>query len=205
VPIETRFQELLNVFAELMRRRGERWYLFGAQAVLFWGRERQSLDVDVTVDVDLDDVHGFLDDLRSVGFAPLFEHWQQLLQETRTLALRHSPTKLLLDVVFAGPGLEEEFLDRAIQIRLADLDLPVITPEDLVITKVLAGRSKDIDDAYSILRLHLADLDTDRIRNKLSWLDMMLGRDDLVATLEEQLDLVRQRQGGPDQPMGENR
>ena len=39
---------VLAAIAPVLRRSGDRWYLFGAQAVTIWGRPRLSADVDIT-------------------------------------------------------------------------------------------------------------------------------------------------------------
>jgi len=61
---------------------------------------------------------------------------------TRVLPFRHVKSGLPLDVVLAGPGLEEDFQARAVPIDIEGVLVPVITAEDLIITKVLAGRAK---------------------------------------------------------------
>ena len=43
--------EVLAAFDGVMRSRGWRWYVFGAQAVVAYGRPRMTADVDVTVDI----------------------------------------------------------------------------------------------------------------------------------------------------------
>jgi hypothetical protein len=48
--------EPLAALAEVLRARGTRWYLFGAQAVIIWGAPRMSADIDVTVDLGLDQI-----------------------------------------------------------------------------------------------------------------------------------------------------
>ena len=57
-----------------------------------------------------------------------------------------------LDVVLSGPGLDDEFLARAIEVDFDGTPVPVISPEDLIITKVLAGRPKDLEDIRGVLR-----------------------------------------------------
>ena len=66
-------------------------------------------------------------------------------------ALRHSASGMPLGVVLAGPGLEEQFLDRVAAVQIGDFTVPVISPEDLVVTKVLAGREKDVGDIRGVL------------------------------------------------------
>lgn len=41
-----------------------------------------------------------------------------------------------LDLVVAGDGLEQEFLARVVRVEVGGLRIPVISPEDLVVTKL---------------------------------------------------------------------
>jgi predicted nucleotidyltransferase len=87
--------------------------------------------------------------------------------------------------VLAGPGLEEIFLSRAIRVDVAGVSVPVISPEDLVVAKILAGRAKDLDDIQGVLRERLADLDLTWIRTTLAQLEDALGQSDLVPLFED--------------------
>jgi len=56
------------------------------------------------------------------------------------LPLVHQATGLPLDIVLAGPGLEDEFLARAVLHQVDDVE--VVEVSVLVILKVLAGRPR---------------------------------------------------------------
>jgi hypothetical protein len=62
-------------------------------------------------------------------------------------------------------------------------DMPVVSAGDLVVMKILAGRSRDMEDVASIVRAQ-PDLDVDAIRDTLRLLERALDRADLVAELE---------------------
>ena len=65
--------------------------------------------------------------------------------------------------------------------------LPVISPEDLLITKIVAGRPKDLEDIRGILQERLPELDLLRVRRILDLLDDALGRRDLRPLFDEQV------------------
>ncbi len=52
MPARTAAGRLLRALAPVLRRFGDRWYLFGAQAAIVWGRPRLTGDVDVTLFLD---------------------------------------------------------------------------------------------------------------------------------------------------------
>ena len=88
------------------------------------------------------------------------------------------------DVVLAGSGLEDEFLDRAKVVDMGGTPVPLIDVGDLIIAKVLAGRPKDVDDASAVWRLHHLEIDANRIRRTLRLLEEALTQSDLVSTFE---------------------
>jgi hypothetical protein len=63
----------------------------------------------------------------------------------------------------------------------------VITPEDLIVTKLLAGRSKDVEDARGILEERHERLDLVRLRSLLRLLEEALSRSDLTPDFERLL------------------
>jgi hypothetical protein len=181
--------ELLAALSAVLRQFGARWYLFGAQAVAIWGRPRMSADVDVTVAIDLDRVHDLVRSMAGHGFGlRVRTDVDEFVARTRVLPFLHAATRLPLDLVLAGPGLEEEFLGRAQDVDLGGIRVPVLSAEDLVITKILAGRPKDLEDVAGILNERRASLDLARIRAILRLLEEALGQSDLTPVFEAQLD-----------------
>ena len=103
------------------------------------------------------------------------------------------PSQLQLDLVLAGPGLEEGFLERAVQVDVGGVAVPVISPEDLVVTKILAGRPKDLEDVRGILAERSSRLDAGAIRAALRLLEEALGQSDLLPAFEAEWRLASGR------------
>ena len=82
---------------------------------------------------------------------------QKLLEATGTLRFKRGPFQL--DIILASLPFESAALERAQRKRLFGRLVPLPTPEDLLLFKVLAGRDKDLHDAVGIARRHLARLD----------------------------------------------
>lgn len=182
MPLQPAALELLAALAPVLDRWG-RWCLFGAQAVVVHGVPRLSADVDVTLALAPDTPDRFALDMQAAGFA-LRVPDPDFVRRTRVMPFVHQPTGMPLDVVLAGSGLEDEFLDRAVPTDLGGTAVPVIDVADLLIAKVLAGRPKDVDDAGALWRLHRGKVDTTRVRQTLRLLEEALSQSDLVATFE---------------------
>lgn len=181
--------DVADVLAELtalFKAGGTPWYVFGAQAVMVHGRPRMTADIGVTIQATIDQVGGLTDDLERRGFTIRVPDPATFVQRTRVLPVTHETTGIPVDLVLAGPGLEQEFLQRAVNISVEDIAVPFISPEDLIITKILAGRPKDLDDVRGILAKQGPALDTDRILNVLSQIEQALDVSDLVSTFRLQ-------------------
>lgn len=186
-----------------MRRRGRRWYVFGAQAVVAYGRPRMTADVDVTVEAS--DVAGLVRDLEQGGFQLRIPGFEELFAQVRVIPLIHAKTSMPLDVVLAGPGLEEEFLRRARVLDMGGVRVPVISPEDLIATKLIAGRPKDLEDVRGIVLEQGSQLDLDWIQQLLADVEQALGQSDLAPAFEEILSEIGPRRPQPRSKRGRRR
>lgn len=104
---------------------------------------------------------------------------------SRVLPLVHTATRLPVDVVLAGPGIEDEFLARAVSHSIDGVQVPVVDVSDLVIMKVLASRPKDIDDVIMLLRVQGSRIDVIRVNTVLQMLEEALGQSDLLSAFDQ--------------------
>ncbi|MBI1876284.1 MAG: nucleotidyltransferase [Acidobacteria bacterium] len=181
----------MSALSRVLEEWSARWYVFGAQAVLIWGRPRLTADVDVTIRLVPEDTTRFVNVMESAGFRLRVAAGPAFVQHTRVLPFAHTPTGLPLDLVLAGPGLEEVFLSRAVTVDLGGVSVPVISPEDLIVTKVLAGRTKDLEDVRGVLLERLDTLDLAMIRDTLGLLEDALSQSDLRRAFDAELARVR--------------
>lgn len=163
---------------------GISWYLFGAQAAIVYGVARLTADVDVTVWPPGTPTSEWLAGLEEHGFMRRFAD-PAFIAQTRVVPVVHSATGLPVDIVLAGPGLEEECLRRAVRQSVDGVAVPVVEIADLVILKVLAGRPKDVDDVVTLLRLNGDRVDADRVRTVLALLEEALGQSDLLGAFAQ--------------------
>ena len=87
----------------------------------------------------------------------------------------------------AGPGLEDLSLERAVPIDVAGTVVPFISPEDLIVTKRLAGRDKDIEDVRGVLSERGSALGVTQIRSTLGPLEDAVGQSDLMPVFGGEL------------------
>lgn len=67
----------------LFQRHGIDWYVFGAQAVVVFGRPRQTADIDVTVDLAAGDISQLASILHDAGYAARVDDLEEFARRTR--------------------------------------------------------------------------------------------------------------------------
>jgi hypothetical protein len=151
-PVRRLFDELRDALDAL----GVPYAVMGGIAASAWGLPRFTYDVDVAVDVRASETGPLLRALEERGYVvpEEFRHgWSDELAGTRKVAVKRLLGKHVWDVdVFLA---ESDFLRSALRRRrVVDLDgreTPLITPEDLILMKLLAWRPKDQGDIDDLL------------------------------------------------------
>lgn len=177
-------RDALEALRRALEAEGVRWYLFGAQAAIVYGSGRLTADIDATVDIPPERAAELAGRLAGWGFRPRVGGVGDFVARTRVLPLIHAASGIPVDLVVAGSALEQEFLERAAIKDVGGLDLPVIAAEDLIVTKILAGRPKDLDDVRAIIGVSGESVDLGRARRVLASLEAALDRSDLLALLD---------------------
>lgn len=152
--------------------------MFGAQAVNFHGIPRATADLDLTIDLGDLTIRELLPILAKAGFKPRFQD-EAFAAATHVIPVVHHATAIPIDLVVAGHGLEQRFLDEVQLERIARRVIPILSPENLVVTKILAGRPKDLEDVRELIARRGDSLDHERIDEVLALLEQALGQSDL--------------------------
>jgi hypothetical protein len=159
--------DVVRDLAAVLGAHGVRWYVFGAQAAILHGATRLSADVDVTVDFEGQSASDVVRSLAEGGFELRVADVDGFVEKTRVIPIVHTRTRMPVDLVLSGPGLEELFFERAQTMTIEGVRVVVASAEDLVVMKVLAGRPKDIEDVTAILKAKGAAFDVARARDTL--------------------------------------
>jgi hypothetical protein len=181
-PVATILAEL----ARVLNAAGTPFYVFGAQAVAAAGVPRFTDDIDITARVDRDEVPSLITSLRSAGFDLRdVGDTTTFIAQTRVIPMMHAASNTPIDVVLAGPGLEEEILGRVIMRAVAGVPIPFVATNDLIALKLLAGREKDLEDVRALLRAKPPDLAVDEARRRVGELGALLDDSTLLATFDK--------------------
>lgn len=83
VPLLAAPAELLRALSQSLAELGVGWYVFGAQAVLHWGRPRFTEDIDITVQLGSVSVERVVGRLQESGFDLRVEGTPAFIAQTR--------------------------------------------------------------------------------------------------------------------------
>jgi hypothetical protein len=121
--------------------------------------------------------------MEAAGFRLRVRDVEGFVVRTRVLPFLHERPGMPVDIVLAGPGFEERFMQRRRRRSVEGVRAFVASPEDIVVMKVLAGRGKDEDDVVAMLAAQRR-LDLVLIRTTLRALERAIDRRDLVPRFE---------------------
>jgi hypothetical protein len=177
----TRLQRALRRLSRDLDDLGQRWALIGGLAVSARAEPRTTRDVDVAIAVVGDrDAESLVKQLvnRGYRFYRQLEHTDaDRLAGTRLLSPEGGEAGLIVDLLFASSGIEEEVVRAAQNLELtAGWSVPVARTGHLLALKVLSSqperpeaRPQDIPDALALIQA----ADPEEMRRAREGLDLI--------------------------------
>src|SRR5262249_36136819 len=138
--------------------------IIGGAAIGFLAQPRATQDVDAVTWLDLSETAGFIKSGARYGFLPRISDPIEFALKSRVLLLQHNQTKIDVDISLGALPFEQEMIERAIEFTTPELTAQVATPEDLIITKAVAHRKRDLLDIDNLVSVY-PNLDLSRIRH----------------------------------------
>lgn len=160
--------------------------VIGGVAVSLTTEPRVTQDIDSLVWLDYERWPDFLESGAQYGFVPRLSDALDFARQRRVLLLKHSPSNINIDISFGATPFESELIERGQERDVGTFRVKAPTPEDLIIMKAVAMRSKDILDIERILDLH-SNLDFDRIRYWVGEFAAVLEMPEILDSLEQML------------------
>ena len=126
-----------------------RYLLVGGWAVGMYGNPRATKDIDFLVANDSDNLAKLQKALLDFGAPPIdIEHFKE-----RGHVIRLGSSPIQIDIINKADGIDiDECYYRKETIKVEDVDVFVISKDDLVKNKKASGRSMDIADAEKLLK-----------------------------------------------------
>jgi predicted nucleotidyltransferase len=147
----------------------------GIAANLYRRRPRATQDVDFAIEATPAEVVRVIEAFREAG-------WDAKVRNGKheTLRLAHADLPRV-DILIAGTDFEESAIRRAVRLTIDGRELTIVTPEDLIVYKLIAGRGHDYEAVGAILHA-LPSIDEGYV---CGWLDQFGMADRWQAAVEE--------------------
>ncbi|OYW09590.1 MAG: hypothetical protein B7X34_06445, partial [Acidobacteriia bacterium 12-62-4] len=143
----TRIPPDFKEFLKLLIAHEVRFLLVGGYAVNAFGYSRNTADIDIWIATGAQNEESVIEAVRQFGFPSATS---ELLREPDAM-LRMGVPPLRIKVLKKVSGIDfEDYWPRRVSLQAGDLEIPMISREDLKRNKRAAGRPKDLVDVEEL-------------------------------------------------------
>ena len=148
--------EVLFKTLDFLEAEGIQYHVMGGIAARTWGLPRSTFDVDLSLSLPPDHVPAFCASAARAGFSVPEIHrkgFTDTLKGMRKLSFLDTAFSkpVEVDVFLVTTPYQHEAFRRRRKIEFEGREVWMISPEDLILHKLLAGRFKDLSDIDDIL------------------------------------------------------
>ncbi len=159
----TPFLSPIQALQNLLSQYNDQGVIVGGVAVSLLGSPRYTVDLDAVILLGLEDIPSLLSKAAKLGIESRVSDPIPFARRTRVLLLRHNPSGIDIDLSLGILPFEVEMVERSSIVEIGSIKMRIPTPEDLIIMKAVAHRSKDLADIQVLIASH-PDLDKDRVQ-----------------------------------------
>jgi hypothetical protein len=157
-----------------------RFALIGGLAVGYRSRPRFTRDIDFLLDIPQLALPGLLDDLRERGFS--FEADKTIREWTRDHLTVLEYKGVRIDWLKPVLPVYQHVIDNARMEHFLECEVPITSPECLILTKLLAFRNQDVVDIENLLSAN-PQIDLEFIRQE--WRSIAAESDNRFVKFQE--------------------
>jgi len=171
------FVETLEWICNKLESSNIPYMITGGSAVGFWGHIRTTMDIDILIRIHTEQIDPFLRSIENDAYVDIQEARKAILEKRAFNAILQK-TCFKVDLIPLKEDIYEiEKFRNRIEINFRHRDIFVITPEDLIISKLLwskstGGSERQIRDCESIYQLNYEDLDFNYINKWVKILEI---------------------------------
>jgi predicted nucleotidyltransferase component of viral defense system len=152
--------ETVERFIEVAQDNNVRMILVGGGAVNFHGVQRHSADIDFWVETTTDNLKNLANALKQLGYD--FEAFpDEVIEQKQNISIHISPVFKIELITYLNFGLSfQQVWEKSVESRIEKqkaIKLRVLSFEDLITSKLKAGRPKDMYDVLSLREIKEKD------------------------------------------------
>ncbi|MFC1627881.1 nucleotidyl transferase AbiEii/AbiGii toxin family protein [Gemmatimonadota bacterium] len=179
------FSALIVRIVHALRELDLPFMLIGGQAVLLHGQPRLTEDIDITLGVHPDALPSVLEACANADLEILPENVAEFVRKTFVLPARDRASSVRIDLIFSSLPYERQAIDRAVDVDLTGVSIPIASAEDLILHKLFSGRPRDIEDIHGVVQIKGDTIEWEYIERWTDEFSLVPGRENLPDILSE--------------------
>lgn len=155
----TEQEELLKKIAEILETLNIPYVVTGGIALAVWGRTRFTADIDVVIELAPQKLDGLAEQLLAIDKDVYADKasMQRALEKQGEFNFIHPASGLKVDFwILKDDAFGKEQLKRKVRKKIGEVDVDFISPEDLILSKLLwhkeSESERQVEDVASVLR-----------------------------------------------------
>ncbi len=145
-----KIKEVLETTTEYLNRKDIDYVLVGGIAVIVYGNPRTTVDLDLIVQMDEEDIEDFASYLRKEGFFCDPSDMREAFRNRTHFSAEEKGSLFRLDIKGVYDSGARRTLKNRKKVEYDGIIMYVASPEDTISHKLLYGSEQDIEDAESI-------------------------------------------------------
>ena len=153
-----KWKEEIDSFIRLSDKYGVRMLMVGGGAVNFHGYQRHSADVDFWIDTSNANLVKLIKVFNEMGYS-IESFPDKVRNQEQNISVKFSPSDLNLELItrfYISKSFDEAYR-HSVSVTVNDKNVfkwNVLSLEDLIDSKIRAGRNKDLLDVQELKRIH---------------------------------------------------
>ena len=151
----------IDEFIKFSNQLGVKMLMVGGGAVNFHGYQRHSADVDFWIDVSPDNMKKLVKVFNKMGYE-IDDFPQKVLDKKQNISIKFSPVDINLELItnFSVNKSFDDALKDSVEVNVNGetfLRWRVLSLDDLITSKIKAGRAKDLLDIQELKQINKID------------------------------------------------
>ena len=181
----TKYEKALSNLDHFFSDNSIEYAIIGGIAVIIYGSQRATKDIDVTILCQLEDL-GSIHELIREKFNPVFQNTLEYFKTNFILPVDEPETNLRVDLAAGLTEFDRSVISRRRKKSFGNVEVFVRSLEDLIIYKLFAGRHIDIDDVQLLWEKNINSIDKTYLKHTAKKF-RELEREDILENLNKLL------------------
>ena len=152
-----KWQENIDNFINLVNKHNVQLIMVGGSAVQFHGYQRNSFDVDFWINPTTDNFDKLIAVFKDMGY-DIKDFPKEVREQKQNISIRFAPLDLDLELITnfsVNKSFDEAYKNASIlESPISGSPSRVLSLDDLIISKIKAGRTKDLLDIQELQKIH---------------------------------------------------